>query len=217
MAVAMAARQTVGITGNLLAVAEVLFSVVFIALVVQEHPLVGTTAFWMTRPMPAASAARIQGDSSGCGRRCGPRHRRSGADDRVRRAGRADRHGRRAKRAVLGVVALRHHVARRAHPQPGEARAASLAAALSPIVVLIVTTVAILLDRMSDEPPLSGGGDAYNPTSDVARTVMVIAAAIVLLAVQYRTRARARAVAIGVAGVVIAWIAGSAWPWPCGF
>ena len=52
MAVAMAARQTVGITGNLLAVAEVLFSVVFIALVVQEHPLVGTTAFWMTRPMP---------------------------------------------------------------------------------------------------------------------------------------------------------------------
>ena len=82
------------------------------------------------------------------------------------------------------------------------------------IVVLIVTTVAILLDRMSDEPPLSGGGDAYNPTSDVARTVMVIAAAIVLLAVQYRTRARARAVAIGVAGVVIAWIAGSAWPWP---
>ena len=58
MAVAMAARQTVGITGNLLAVAEVLFSVVFIALVVQEHPLVGTTAFWMTRPMSAASAAR---------------------------------------------------------------------------------------------------------------------------------------------------------------
>ena len=52
MAVAMAARQTVGIGGNLLALAEVLFSVVFIALVVQEHPLVGTTAFWMTRPIP---------------------------------------------------------------------------------------------------------------------------------------------------------------------
>ena len=51
VAVAMAAHQTVGITGHLLAVAEVLFSVVFIALVVQEHPLVGTTAFWMTRPI----------------------------------------------------------------------------------------------------------------------------------------------------------------------
>lgn len=52
LAVAMTARQTVGITGNLLAVAEVLFSIVLVALVVQEHPLVGTSAFWMTRPIP---------------------------------------------------------------------------------------------------------------------------------------------------------------------
>ena len=68
------------------------------------------------------------------------------------------------------------------------------------IVVFIFTTFAILVDRMNDEPPLSGGGDGYDPTSDIARTVMVIAAAIVLLAVQYRTRARVRAVAIGAAG-----------------
>src|SRR5687767_9774164 len=48
IAVAMEARNTVGLAGNLLAVAEVLFSIALIAMVVQEHPLVGTTAFWMT-------------------------------------------------------------------------------------------------------------------------------------------------------------------------
>jgi hypothetical protein len=53
IAVAMASRSTVGLTGNLLSLAEVLFSVVLITLVIQEHSLVGTTAFWMTRPIPS--------------------------------------------------------------------------------------------------------------------------------------------------------------------
>jgi hypothetical protein len=52
IAIAMEARQVANLTGSLLALVEVLFSIALIALVVQEHPLVGTSAFWMTRPIP---------------------------------------------------------------------------------------------------------------------------------------------------------------------
>ncbi len=48
-------RQLVGTIGNLLALTEVLVSAVLIAQVVQAHALVGTTAFWMTRPLPAGT------------------------------------------------------------------------------------------------------------------------------------------------------------------
>ncbi len=48
-------RQLTGAIGNLLALTEVLLSAVLIAQVVQAHALVGTTAFWMTRPIPARS------------------------------------------------------------------------------------------------------------------------------------------------------------------
>ena len=214
MAVAMAARQTVGITGNLLALAEVLFSVVFIALVVQEHPLVGTTAFWMTRPIPPRALLAIQGDSS--------RLRPIVVAPVIAEVVLMIVYG--VPAAQIATVATQSAlfwalwlcvIMSLAALTPNLAKLALLiGGGIVAILVLIVTTVAILLDRMSDEPPLSGGGDAYDPTSDVARTVMFTAAAIVLLAVQYRTRARARAVAIGMAGVVVAWIAGSAWPWP---
>jgi hypothetical protein len=213
IAVAMAARQTVGITGNLLAVAEVLFSVVFIALVVQEHPLVGTTAFWMTRPMPPRALLGSKAILLGTAVVVAPV---------IAEVVLMIVYG--VPAAQITTVATQSAlfwalwlcvIMSLAALTPNLAKfALVIGGGIMAIVVFIVTTVAILFDRMNDEPPLSGGGDAYDPTSDVARTVMVIAAAIVLLAVQYRTRGRARAVAIGAAGVVIASIAGSAWPWP---
>jgi hypothetical protein len=48
-------RELAGLIGNLLSLAEVLFSVALIAQIVHAHPLVGTTAFWMTRPVVATT------------------------------------------------------------------------------------------------------------------------------------------------------------------
>jgi len=213
MAVAMAARQTVGITGNLLAVAEVLFSVIFIALVVQEHPLVGTTAFWMTRPTPARALLASKAMFLGAAVVVAPVIAevvlmivyRVPAAQIAAVATQSALFWALWLCVIMSLAALTPNLAK---------FALVIGGGIMAIVVFIVTTFAILIDRMNDEPPLSGSGDAYDPTSEVARTVMVIAAAILLLAVQYRTRARARAVAIGAAGVVIASIAGSAWPWP---
>src|SRR6185295_906303 len=42
----------VGGVGNVLWLTELLLLFVLIALVVQTHPLVGSDAFWMTRPIP---------------------------------------------------------------------------------------------------------------------------------------------------------------------
>lgn len=213
MAVAMAARQTVGITGNLLAIAEVLFSVMFIALVVQEHPLVGTTAFWMTRAIPPLALLASKAILLGAAVVVAPV---------IAEVVLMIVYG--VPAAQIATVATQSALFRAlwlgiimalAALTPNLAKLALvIGGGIMGVVVFIVITVAMLLDRMNDEPPLSGGGDTYDPTSDFARTVIVIAAAIVLLVLQYRTRARARAIAIGVAGIVIASIADSAWPWP---
>ena len=45
-------QMTVGLVGTLLFLARWLGMIVIVPLVVQTHPLVGSTAFWMTRPIP---------------------------------------------------------------------------------------------------------------------------------------------------------------------
>jgi hypothetical protein len=213
MAVAMAARQTVGITGNLLAIAEVLFSVVFIALVVQEHPLVGTTAFWMTRPIPPRALLASKAIFLGAAVVVSPVI--AEVVLMIVYGVPAAQIATVAAQSALFWTSWLGIIMTLAALTPNLAKLALvIGGSIMAIVVFIVITIAILFDRMNDEPPLSGGGDTYDPTSDFARTVIVITAAIVLLMVQYRTRARARAIALGVAGIVIASIAGRAWPWP---
>ncbi|HEY0284650.1 MAG TPA: hypothetical protein VGC23_04625 [Vicinamibacterales bacterium] len=213
MAVAMAAHQTVGIGGNLLALAEVLFSVVFIALVVQEHPLVGTTAFWMTRPIPPRALLASKALLLVAAVIVAPVFAEVvlmivyGVP--VSQIAAVAAQSLLFWALWLGIVMIL------AALTPNMAKLALvIGGGILAIVVSIVITVAILLDRMIDEPPLSGGGATNDPTSDVVRTIVVLAAAVILLVVQYRTRARARAVAIGVAGVAIAAIAGNAWSRP---
>jgi hypothetical protein len=213
VAVAMAARQTVGITGNLLALAEVLFSVVFIALVVQEHPLVGTTAFWMTRPIPprallaaklivlfaAVVVAPVIAEIILMAVYKVPL--REFADVALQTA----LFWTLWLSTVMTFAALTANIAK---------FALAVGGVLISMIVSIVIFAAIAMDRFAEEPPIPTAAGPYDPTSGVVNTVLLVSAALVLLVVLYRTRARPRAIAIGLAGVALAFALSDVWPWP---
>ena len=213
IAVATASRQTVGISGNLLALAEVLFGVVFIALVVQEHPLVGTTAFWTTRPISprALLAAKLVFLVTAVV--IAPVAAELVLmviyDVPIRTVAAVA-----VQTALFWTVWLTIIMCLAALTRNLTKFALLVGGGALAIVISIVISIALFIDRMSEDPPLAASGDAFDPTADIVRTVMIVTAAIVLLVVQYRTRARARAAAIGVAGIVIASAAGEVWPWP---
>lgn len=213
VAVAMAARQTVGITGNLLALAEVLFSIVFVVLVVQEHTLVGTTAFWMTRPIPprALLAAKLIFLSAAV--IVAPVVAEIVLmivyDIPARQIA-----GVAAQTAMFWALWVSIVMAFAALTANMAKFALAVGGVIISIIVSIIALVAITLDRADEEPPIPTAEAPYDPTSGMVDTLLLLTAAIVMLVVLYRTRARRRAVAIGVAGVVLASTLSDVWPWP---
>ena len=213
MAVAMASRQTVGVTGNLLALAEVLFSVAFIVLVVQEHPLIGTSAFWMTRPIPPSAllmakvillcAAVVVAPVVAevvlmiiydvPARQIAFVALQTGIFRLLWLS------------VVMGFAALTPNMAK---------FALAVGAVIVSIIVSIATIAAIMFDRLDNAPPIPMERDTYDPTSGMMTTLLLIAVVAVLLVSLYRTRVRRRALVIGVAGVAFAIITGGSWPWP---
>ena len=213
MAVAMAARQTVGITGNLLALAEVLFSIVFVVLVVQEHPLVGTTAFWMTRPIPpgALLAAKLIFLSAAV--IVAPVVAEVVLmivyDVPVQQIA-----GVALQSAVFWALWLSCVMAFAALTASMARFALAVGGVIISFIVSTITIVAISIDRAAETPPIPTAEGTYDPTPGMVSTLLLVAAAVVMLVVLYRTRARLRAIAFGVAGVAIAIALGGVWPWP---
>jgi hypothetical protein len=206
-------RQTVGVAGNLVALAEVLFSIVLVALVVQEHPLVGTTAFWMTRPIPPRALLAEKLLVLGVAVIAAP----VGAEIALMAA-----YGIRAEQIaavavqtalvwtlwlgfIMTLAALTQNLARFALLMGG---------LLGVAIVIIGIAVAIMIDRIDVSPPAAHDAAIEDPTSGVVHMVLLIVTIIVLLVVLYRSRARALAVAVGVAGIVVAIGVEDVWPWP---
>jgi hypothetical protein len=213
VAVAMAVRQTVGITGNLLALAEVLFSIVLVVLVVQEHPLVGTAAFWMTRPIPARAllvakliflfaaviVAPVVAEVMLMMVYDIPARQIAGVA---------------VQTAVFWALWLSIVMAFAALTANMAKFALAVGGVIISIIVSMITIVAITIDRVGQEPPVPTAEGAYDPTSGIVSTLLLVSAAFVMLAVLYRTRARPRAIAIGIAGVAVANALSGVWPWP---
>jgi hypothetical protein len=212
VAVAMAARQTVGITGNLLALAEVLFSIVLVVLVVQEHSLVGTTAFWMTRPISrrallaakliflttAVIAAPVAAEVMLMIVYDVPARQIAGVAVQTMVFWAL------WISIVMAFAALTANVAK---------FALAVGGVIISIIVSIITVFAITIDRAGEQPPIPTAEASYDPTAGMVSTLLLVSAAIVMLVVLYRTRARPRAVAIGIAGTVVAHVLSGIWPW----
>ena len=212
IAVAMEARQTMGVTGNLLAFAEVLVSIVFIVLVVQEHPVIGTTAFWMTRPIPAHTllAAKVI-------LLCATVVIAPAITEVVLMTAYDVPARQNALVAVqtamywtfwLSVVmvfaALTRNMAK---------FALAIGAVIASTIVAAIAIGAIMFDRMGDIPPIPMARAPYNPTSGVMDTLLFIAVLTIVLTTFYRTRARGRAILLGAAGFALAVYVSNALPW----
>ena len=212
----LASNVSVGVSISLLAsllwLTEWLLMVFVVALVIQTHPLVGSNAFWMTRPirpgmLQASKMAMLATFMVGVPMIAGvvvmavyhvpTRHVLAvSVDTVIFRSSWLT--------AVTIVAALTPTLAR---------FALACAGVLGAFAVALATTISIALARIDDAPTIAPM-QMWDPTSDVVLLVLGIASGIALLFVQYQTRSRMQSVVIGVAGVSAAILAAEAWPWP---
>jgi hypothetical protein len=94
------ARELASLLGDLVWFAQVLLMGVLVALVVQAHPVVGSDAFWMTRPIPPRTLPASKLVLVGVAVIAVPRDRARGADVDVRGAAGSDPGGIGRTRAV---------------------------------------------------------------------------------------------------------------------
>lgn len=215
------AMHPTGVAGDLVWLAKVLLGFVLIPLIVQTHPLVGSDAFWMTRPIPARTLLAsklvllalliivipvVSEWVLMAAYRIPPRMMAAVA---VRTA--LWQAGYLA--VLMAVAALSRNLAR---------FALLLGGGLLALAVTAVIGVAIEMARMDDAAmmgvaTLSVGPPPPtldDPTSGVVFGVCVVAAFLALVMVQYATRSARRSAPVGAAGLVAAWAISSAWPWP---
>lgn len=213
MAVAMEAQRTVAVTGNLLGMIQLLFSMVLIAQIVHEHALVGTNAFWMTRPIPphALLAAKLILLTVAFI-----------VVPAIAEIMLMITYG--VPAASVAAVAVQTLFFRTlwlclvlafAAPTLNLAKFAFVVGgALIAMWVVLITVNAVTIDRFASRPPITPAQGPYDPTPGAIAAVVTVLAAGAFLVVLYRTRNRTGAVAIGAVGVAIAWTIGSAWTWP---
>lgn len=217
----MFATSAIGVAADLVWIARVLLAFVSIPLIVQTHPLVGSDAFWMTRPIPPRTlllsklvllAAAIIVVPVVCelalmiAYKVPPRT--------IAAVAVATALGQAGYLAVvMAFAALTRNLARFALLSGG---------ALLALAAALVIGVAIAMSRMDDAAAVgvmmvSSGAPSPtvgDPTSGIVFGLIIVAAALALLMVQYVTRSTRRSAPVGVAGLAAAWIIASLWPWP---
>ena len=215
---------TIRLAGSLLWVATTLLSWALVPLIVHLHPAVGSSAFWMTRPVAPGTlvAAKLLlllvlfiGVPLAIEQILMVMHRVPAAD-----LGRAGLH------TALNRGLLMAALAAPAALTPNLARftllcgGALFAFALLPVIFLTLET---LIGR--DESPglfatTTGGGfmsvphPQPDPTSQVAAFVLLLLTGIGMLVMQYARRRVRDSIAVAIAGLIIAAVAMGKWPWP---
>ena len=212
--------NVIGIAGTLLWLTELLLFFVLIALVVQAHPLVGSDAFWMTRPIPPSTLLLSKLTLFTVSIVVAPviveivlmtlyhvpakQAAFVAADMALTQA------------ALLILLMVGAALTRNA---PGFALLCG--ATLGVLAVALAVDVAIFMTRddtmtptvavLSATDPLPRDDD---PTGMYLWSVLFPAIGLAVLAVQYRARSRLRAVGLGIAGIVLASVVVDAWHWP---
>jgi len=204
---------TIGILGSLLWLTQLLLMVVLVPLVVQTHPLIGSDAFWMTRPIPPGTLLESKAVLLAIVIVAAPTLAEAllMAAYFVPPAQIAAVAAQTALYQAFWTVLLMTAAAL----TPNLTRFALVGGgALAALALLFAGMLTISMMTMEDSPPMSGGGDTGEPTSGFVLTVFAIIAGLALLVVQYRTRSRIRSVPAGAAGLFLAFFAAPAWPWP---
>ena len=181
---------SVSILSSLLSLTQFLLLIVLIATVVQTHPAVGSDAFWMTRPIPPGALLVAKLVLLGGATIVIPM-----VTEAILMAANA------VPAAQIAAVAAQTAVynllwlmllATAAALTPSLTRFALLCGgALVAIALLLTGTLAISMATLEDTPPTSGDGGPGDPTSTIVFMLLVIAAGLALLIVQYREQNRA--------------------------
>ena len=204
----------VGLLGTVLFLTRWLGMIAIVALVVQTHPLVGSDAFWMTRPIPPrallASKVLLLGTTfiavpalceavlmTACLVPVGELVLVSLQTLLFQSLWLA---------LVMALSALTRNLARFALLAGG---------LLASLVLVISVMLAVAMRSISDGPQLGvvASRPVSSPTADVVSLLLLITALVVALAVQYRTRSTRLSVSAGVAGVAIVIVVAWMWPW----
>jgi hypothetical protein len=210
----------VGAVGNLLWLTELLLLFVLTALVVQTHPLVGSDAFWMTRPIPPltllASKLVLLGVVMGAvpmlvdivlmaAYKVPPRQTASVAANTA------------LTRTMIVILVMTAAAVTR-----NFSRFAALCGSVIGAVAILISIVAAILMSRADFATATlvvatsapAPMPAEDPTGAFLWSILVLVVGFAVLAVQYRTRSRLRAVTLGVAGLLLASAIVSVWRWP---
>ena len=204
-------QAPVDLLGGLLWLTRALLGALIVALVIQTHSLVGTTPFWMTRPIRPgallaskaallvtalailpllASAAVMAAYHVPVGPMLGVL-----TQDGLE--------------ACLWLVVL----AAVAAVTPTLARFALVIGGLLLGLVGALVVVTAMLASRDDFEMYALAQEASDPAAGLALNVLLIASGLVLLVMQYRTRVRVRAVAVGLACAGVSVLAIEGWPW----
>ena len=208
-----------GAVGSLLWLAELLLLFVLTAVVVQTHPLVGSDAFWMTRPIAPRTLLVSKLVLLGAVMVAFPvlveivlmaayevpaRQIALVAADTA------------LTRTVI-VVLLMTAAALTQNLSRFAVLCASAIGALAILIAIVLTIEMSRADFATATLAVSPGPSTLadqDPTDAFLWNLLVVVVGFAVLAVQYRTRSRLRAVTVGVAGVLMASAIVHVWRWP---
>ena len=208
--------RTVGVLGSLLSLTQTLLLLVLIPSVVQTHPLVGSNAFWMTRPIPPDILLVSKIVLLGAATVALPTvvesvlmavYHVSGAQI-VSVAAQTALHQTFWMILLMTAAALTPNLMRFALVCGG---------ALVALALFLAVTVAMFMTRMNDLPLAAGGGGGGGtdePTAGFVLNVLVVVVGLATLVVQFRSRSRLRSVPVAATGLLLAFAIESMWPWP---
>jgi hypothetical protein len=210
------------LTATLIWVANVLITIVLVPSVVQAHPLVGSDAFWLTRPIDprtllASKIALLSILLIGVPVLCE-------LVSMILYVVPAGQMGRVAVQSALFQALIMIGLMVPASVTRNLGGFAMLCGSAVMALALAIALAGILAASRIDEdysgalvvgfgsPALASEID--DSTEAVLVTALAIAAGLAILLVQYRTRLRSRSLPTGAAAVALAWVLLEAWPWP---
>ncbi len=215
------ALNLAGAVASLLWLTEIILVFVLTALVVQTHSLVGSDAFWMTRPIPPRTLLASKLVLLGTVMVVFPflvdvvlmAAYHVPARQTVSVAAYTA-----LTRAVI-VIFLMTAAALTRNFSRFAVLCASAAGAAAILISIALTIAMSRADFATATLAVSTSGTPStladeDPTSAFVWNVLVVIVGLGVLAVQYRTRSRGRAATLGVAGLLLVFAIADEWPWP---
>lgn len=209
------ARESFAVADSILWLAMMLISFGLVSLVIHAHPTVGSDAFWMTRAIPPGSLLASKLVLISLSLLAVP----SVADAvllATHQMPLSTSAGVIAQETSLRIVLLMLLVSGAVYTRSLAHFTLLCVGILLAIAAAVGTTAALVMRGLEEGPPVrTPARTVEDPSALVIFSALFIVAAVIMLAVQYRTRLKRRSLAVGAGAVGVALLV--AWLWPLPF